>query len=87
MGIIRTSPDSGIMKGATVAMKLSEYLMLSDAKTIQQLSEESGVSKMTCKNAARGMRLSNYHVAKRISDATRPSRRSEPLVTVDDLCA
>lgn len=70
-------------------MRLKEYLAQPNAKSLHELSEESGVSYLTCKSVARGMLLANYKVAKRLSEATKPKGRvkCEPLVTIDDLCA
>lgn len=70
-------------------MKLAEYLKLPGAKTLSELSDDSGVSLLTCKSVAKGMRLSNYTIAKNLSEActVKGRRTGEILVTIDELCS
>lgn len=66
-------------------MKLKEYIEGKHG-TRQSLADASGVSYQTIKSAARGALISNYDIAKKISDATRPTPDAEPLVTIKELC-
>ncbi len=61
-------------------MKLSEYFEQKKAPTTEAFAELSKVSHTTIKQARRGMRISKYQIAERISIATNGS------VSIKELC-
>jgi hypothetical protein len=67
-------------------MKLGEYLGMVGAKNLKEMSEESGVSYQTLKAVAKGMVVSKYEVAKRISDSAGNDPSGKPFISISDLC-
>ena len=61
-------------------MRLKEYVAEHGHGTIREVADESGISYVTVRNAANGMLIKQYDVAKAISEATGEE------VTVAELC-
>lgn len=69
-------------------MTFKDYIEQKSGHTLKEMAEllKDQVSYQTLKGVARGMKMSLYPKAKAVSDATRPTPDSDPLVTVSELC-
>lgn len=61
-------------------MRFTDYVRKHGPETVARVAASSGVSEVTLRNVLRGMLISKYDVARRVSDATGGA------VSVKELC-